>query len=59
MAPLDVLDATFGPSFDLVAHHREVGQQLNCPVCGRPRPAVLLEEPAALVDENACEPLKQ
>ena len=40
VAPLDVLDATFGPDFDLVAHHREVGRQLHCPTCGEPCPVV-------------------
>jgi hypothetical protein len=40
---LDVLDATFGPDFDLVAGHRQLSSQLYCPACGAPRPDVSLE----------------
>ncbi|MEO9228885.1 MAG: hypothetical protein ABI216_08070 [Devosia sp.] len=56
MAPLDVLDATFGPDFDLVGNHREVNRQLYCPACGESRPTVLLEKPAT--GEQGAEPAR-
>ena len=59
VAPLDVLDATLGPDFDLVAHYQEVGRQLYCPVCSEPRPVVLLETPLTLTDEESSEPLRR
>jgi hypothetical protein len=47
LAP-DVLDATFGPDFDLVAGQRQIASQLYCPSCGSPRPGVILEEPESI-----------
>ena len=49
----DVLNATFGPDFDLVANRAEVSRQLYCPACGERRPAVLLEEPPPAPEEEA------
>ncbi|ODU67781.1 MAG: hypothetical protein ABT00_20255 [Bordetella sp. SCN 68-11] len=55
--PPDVLDAAFGPDFDLVAHHREVSRRLCCAACGEPRPAVLLD--AAAVAEPVADPARR
>lgn len=45
----DVLDATFGPEFDLVAGRRQITSQLYCPHCGASRPSVVLEDKAAVL----------
>ena len=37
---LDVLEATFGPDFDLYDGYKELRAQLYCPYCGAPRPRV-------------------
>ncbi len=44
LAP-DVMDAAFGPDFDLVRDWREVSRQVACPLCGAARPGVVLGEP--------------
>ena len=49
LAP-DVLDATFGPGFDLIAGQRQIASQLYCPHCGASRPGVVLDAPPALVE---------
>jgi hypothetical protein len=50
--PPDVLDATFGPDFDLVAGQGQITSQLYCPHCGASRPRVVLEDVAAAVAER-------
>jgi hypothetical protein len=41
----DVLDATFGPEFDLYSGYRELRAQLYCPHCGAPRPRATFFNP--------------
>lgn len=42
---LDVLDATFGPDFDLYSGLKEVRAQMYCPHCGTPRPRISFFNP--------------
>lgn len=51
---LDVLDATFGSDFDLVASQREIANQLYCPACGAPRPVVHLIKSSSEVPSDAA-----
>jgi hypothetical protein len=47
LAP-DVLEAAFGPDFDLIAGQRQIASQLYCPACGASRPGIILDEPESI-----------
>jgi hypothetical protein len=51
----DVLDATFGPEFDLYLGYRELRAQLYCPHCGAPRPRVSFFDPDERTGEVSFE----